>query len=89
MTSDFGIFAGWAEKVKTPCYIIDTDILTKNLKAIKAKSDKAGLALLFAMKGFPLAKALPFIKPYVEGISASGLFEAKLGRKLGKEVHIH
>ena len=41
------------------------------------------------MKGFPLAKALPFIKPYVEGTSASGLFEAKLGSGLGKEVHIH
>ena len=44
MTSDFDIFAGWTEKVKTPCYIIDTDILTKNLKAIKAKSDKAAKA---------------------------------------------
>lgn len=89
MTSDFDIFAGWTEKVKTPCYVIDTDILTQNLKDIKAKADKAGLSLLLAMKGFPLAKAFPLIKPYVEGTSASGLFEAKLGSGLGKEVHIH
>lgn len=89
MTSDFDIFAGWTEKVKTPCYVIDTDILTQNLKDIKAKADKAGLSLLMAMKGFPLAKAFPFIKPYVEGISASGLFEARLGSGMGKEVHIH
>ena len=78
-----------AEKVKTPCYIIDTDKLTANFKNIKEKADKAGLSLLMAMKGFPLAQAFPFIKPFVEGISASGLFEAKLGSHLGKEVHIH
>ena len=52
-----------AEKVKTPCYIIDTDKLTANFKDIKEKADKAGLSLLMAMKGFPLAQAFPFIKP--------------------------
>lgn len=78
-----------AEKVKTPCYIIDTDKLTANFKTIEEKADKAGLSLLMAMKGFPLAQAFPFIKPFVEGVSASGLFEAKLGSRLGKEVHIH
>ena len=81
MTSDF--------EVKTPCYIIDTDKLTANFKNIKEKADRAGLSLLMAMKGFPLAQAFPLIKPFVEGVSASGLFEAKLGSRLGKEVHIH
>jgi carboxynorspermidine decarboxylase len=89
MTSDFETFTEKAGKVKTPCYIIDTDKLTANFKNIKEKADKAGLSLLMAMKGFPLAQAFPFIKPFVEGISASGLFEAKLGSRLGKEVHIH
>ena len=89
MTSDFETFTETAGKVKTPCYIIDTDKLTANFKNIKEKTDKAGLSLLMAMKGFPLAKAFPFIKLYVDGISASGLFEAKLGSRLGKEVHIH
>ena len=77
------------DTVKTPCYFIDTDILTENFKSIKKKADNAGLSLLMAMKGFPLAQAFPFIKPFVEGISASGLFEAKLGSRIGKEVHIH
>ena len=89
MTSDFETFTETAGKVKTPCYIIDTDKLTANFKNIKEKTDKAGLSLLMAMKGFPLAKAFLFIKLYVDGISASGLFEAKLGSRLGKEVHIH
>ncbi|MBO7517012.1 MAG: carboxynorspermidine decarboxylase [Spirochaetia bacterium] len=81
MTFDF--------KVKTPCYIIDTDKLTANFRNIKEKADNAGLSLLMAMKGFPLPKAFPFIKPFVDGVSASGLFEAKLGSGMGKEVHIH
>ena len=74
---------------QTPCYVIDTDILTENFKIIKEKCDKAGLSLLLAMKGFPLAAAFPFVKPHVDGVSTSGLFEAKLGEQLGKEVHIH
>ena len=77
------------EEVKTPCYVIDTDILSENLNQVKTKADKAGLDLLIAMKGFPLVRAFPFIKPYVQGASASGLFEAKLGSHIGKEVHIH
>ena len=69
--------------------MIDTDILTKNFRTVKEKAYKAGLSLLMAMKGFPLPRAFPFIKPFVDGVSASGLFEAKLGSRLGKEVHIH
>jgi len=68
-----------AHSVKTPCYIIDTDKLTENFALVRKKVDKAGLSLLMAMKGFPLARAFPLIKPYIDGISASGLFEAKLG----------
>ncbi|MBO7047637.1 MAG: hypothetical protein J6W62_01830 [Spirochaetia bacterium] len=44
MTFDF--------KVKTPCYIIDTDKLTANFKNIKEKADNAGLSLLMAMYFF-------------------------------------
>ena len=75
--------------IKSPCYVIDTDRLTENFSAVQKKADLAGLSLLMALKGFPLAKAFPIIKPYIDGVSASGLFEAKLGSKLGKEVHVH
>lgn len=77
------------ENLRTPCYVIDTDILTENFKTVKARADQAGLSLLMAMKGFPLAKALRLVAPFVDGISASGLFEAKLGQCLRKEVHVH
>ena len=77
------------EELSTPCYIVNTDVLAENFRNIRAKADQTGLSLLLAMKGFPLAKAFPFIKPYVDGVSASGLFEAKLGSKLGKKVHVH
>lgn len=77
------------EELSTPCYIVNTDVLAENFRNIRAKADQTGLSLLLAMKGFPFAKSFPFIKPYVDGVSASGLFEAKLGSKLGKEVHVH
>ncbi|MBQ3965340.1 MAG: hypothetical protein II684_00730 [Treponema sp.] len=73
----------------SPAYIIDIDRLTENFSAVQKKADRAGLSLLMALKGFPLAKAFPFIRPYIDGVSASGLFEAKLGSKVGKEVHVH
>lgn len=48
-----------------------------------------GIRPLLAIKGFPLAILFEDMAPYLYGISASGLFESRLGARMGKEVHIH
>lgn len=72
-----------------PQYRIDLDSLAKTAEVARANADKLGVRLLMALKGFPLPAAFPTLAPYVEGVTASGLFESRLGKLMGKEVHVH
>lgn len=78
-----------AEKLPSPCYVIDCDILEYDLKLMRDRCNQLGLKPLLAIKGFPLAYLFQNIAPYFYGISASSLFEARLGKHMGKEIHIH
>lgn len=70
-------------------YRIDLDKLARTAAVAKANADRLGVRLLMALKGFPLPAAFPTLAPYVEGVTASGLFEARLGKLMGREVHVH
>ena len=72
-----------------PQYRIDLDKLAETAAIARGNADRLGVRLLMALKGFPLPAAFPTLAPYVEGVTASGLFEARLGRLMGKEVHVH
>ena len=58
MEGDSDALCGIAGEVSTPCYVIDTDALSQNLQAVKARARKAGLSLLF--EGLPSGKGLSF-----------------------------
>lgn len=72
-----------------PQYRIDLDSLADTAEVARANADRLGVRLLMALKGFPLPAAFPTLAPYVEGVTASGLFESRLGKLMGKEVHVH
>ena len=72
-----------------PRYRIDLDSLAETAAIARANADRLGVRLLMALKGFPLPAAFPTLAPYVEGVTASGLFEARIGKLMGKEVHVH
>ena len=72
-----------------PEYRIDLDSLAETARIARANADRLGVRLLMALKSFPLPDAFPTLSPYVEGVTASGLFEARLGRLGFKEVHVH
>lgn len=73
----------------TPCYLVDENLLTRNLEILKSVSDRTGCKILLAQKGFSMFSLYPLIGKYLSGTTASSLFEAKLGREeMGKEVHI-
>lgn len=76
-------------QLPSPCYVIDCDSLQNNLKIMKRHCDAIGIKPLLSVKGFPLALLFTDMAPYVYGISASSLFEAQLGKHMGKEIHIH
>lgn len=76
-------------QLPSPCYVIDLDILKSRLETLKQHCNQVGIRPLLAVKGFPMAILFEDMAPYLYGISASGLFESRLGARMGKEVHIH
>lgn len=77
-------------KLPTPCYIIDEQLLIKNLEILKRIQDKTGCKILLAQKGYSMYSAYPLISKYLKGTTASSLHEARLGyEEMGGEVHIY
>ena len=73
-----------------PRYIIDEVALTRNLEILKGVSDRAGVKILLAQKAFACYKLYPLVARYLDGTTASGLFEARLAHEEmpGKENHV-
>ena len=76
-------------ELPTPCYVIDEKKLKENLEILKRVKEEAGCKILLAQKAFSSFFEYPLIGQYLDGTTASGLFEAKLGHEeMGKENHI-
>lgn len=74
----------------TPCYIVDERLLKRNLEVLNTVQERTGCKILLALKGFSMHAVFPLVGQYLKGITASSLFEARLGyEKMGKEVHIY
>ncbi len=65
----------------TPCYVTDERLLVKNLEILKSVQDRTGCKILLAQKAFSMYSTYPLISKYLAGTTASGLFEAKLGKE--------
>lgn len=76
-------------KVPTPAYVVEERLLRKNCEILKSVIDRTGCKILLAQKAFSMYSTYPLIGQYLNGTTASSLFEARLGREeMGKEVHI-
>lgn len=75
----------------TPCYVVDEALLKKNLEILKSVQDRTGCKILLAQKAFSMYSAYPLIGEFLAGTTASGLFEARLGREEmpHREVHVY
>jgi len=75
-------------KIETPAYVLDEAALLKNLGVLKGVADSSDCKILLAQKAFSMFAVYPIIAQYLDGTTASGLYEAKLGREhFGKDVH--
>lgn len=78
------------KSIVTPAYVLDKRLLIKNLELLQSIQKRTGAKILLALKGFSMHSVFPLIGQYLTGITASSLFEAKLGADyMGKEVHIY
>lgn len=76
--------------MKTPCYVIDSDALRRNLSVLAGVMQRTGAHILLAQKAFSCYALYPMIGEYLSGATASGLFEARLCHEEmpGKENHV-
>lgn len=76
-------------ELPTPCYVIDENIIEKNCKVLVDVMNKTGCHVLLAQKAFSNYALYPLIGKYLSGTTASGLYEARLGREeMGRENHV-
>ncbi|PKM95990.1 MAG: carboxynorspermidine decarboxylase [Firmicutes bacterium HGW-Firmicutes-1] len=76
--------------VPSPCYVVDRDLLNRNLEVLDYVQKKTDCNILLALKGFSMFSLFPQIGQVLVGITSSSLFEARLGyEEMSKEVHIY
>lgn len=76
-------------ELPTPCYVIDENIIEENCKVLADVMKKTGCHVLLAQKAFSNYALYPLIGKYLSGTTASGLYEARLGKEeMGRENHV-
>lgn len=74
----------------TPAYVLDEAALKRNLATAARIKREAGCKILLATKAFALPAAFPLMRKVLDGTTASGEYEARLGHEeFGKEVHVY
>nr|WP_040196338.1 carboxynorspermidine decarboxylase [Candidatus Soleaferrea massiliensis] len=76
-------------RLPTPCYVVDEGLLRRNLELLHSIETRTGCHILLALKAFSMYSTFPLIARYLDGVTASGLLEARLGyEEMGKAVHV-
>lgn len=76
------------EKVQSPCYVMEEVLLRRNLALISRVASEAGVEIILAFKAFALWKTFPVFREYIGSVTASSIYEARLGfEEFGSRVH--
>jgi carboxynorspermidine decarboxylase len=77
-------------KLQTPSYVIDKRELENNLQILFDLKKRSGAKILLALKGYAYYSSFDLVRKYLDGATASGLYEAKLAyENLGLKVHTY
>lgn len=77
------------DDLKTPCFVVDEKLLIKNLEILKYVKEKTNCKILLAQKAFSMFSLYDTVGKYLDGTTASGLYEAKLGHEYMRgQTHI-
>lgn len=78
------------DSIPSPCFVCDLKLLRKNAELMKYVQEQSGAEIICALKGYSLWSTFPLLGEYLEGTTASSLWEAQLGHEeMGKQVHIY
>lgn len=64
--------------IPSPCYVIEEDLLRKNISLIRSVKERAGIEIIMALKAFAIWKVFPVIREYIPYATASSIHEAQL-----------
>ena len=78
---DPGAFAHFdLGRVPSPSFVVDEAAVRRNLAILKDVRDRSGIKMLAALKAFSMWSLGGVVAEYLDGVCASGIFEARLGR---------
>ena len=72
----------------SPCYIMEEELLRKNLNLIKSVADRAGVEIILAFKSFAMWRSFSIFREYIAHSTASSVYEARLSLEV-KHTLIH
>ena len=76
---DPGAFAQFdLARVDSPAFVVDAAKLRANLRILADIGERSGTKMLSALKAFSMWSTAPIIGEYLDGVCASGLWEARL-----------
>lgn len=74
--------------IPSPCYVVEEELLHRNLQLIKSVSERSGAEIIMAFKAFAIWKLFDITRQYIPHSTASSLSEARLAfEKLGSKAH--
>ena len=79
--------------MQTPYYLCEEELLERNLKILDDVQQRSGAKVILALKGFAMWSTFDLVSQYLQGCTASGLYEARLAReefcKFNKHAEVH
>ncbi len=77
-------------KVPSPCYVIEEELLRKNLSLIRSIEERADVTIILAFKAFAAWRSFPIIREYIQHSTASSVAEARLAyEEMGNLAHTY
>ena len=74
----------------SPCYIMEEELLRKNLNLIKSVADRAGVEIILAFKSFAMWRSFSIFREYNAHSTASSVYEARLAlEEFGSKAHTY
>lgn len=79
---DPGAFARFdLGRVSSPCFVVDEQAVRRNLATLADVGERSGAKVLLALKAFSMWSLADVVGAYLDGVCASGLWEARLARE--------
>ena len=77
-------------KIPSPCYVMEEELLRRNLELIRSVAERADVEIILAFKAFALWKSFSIFREYIGHTTASSLFEARLAKEeFGSKAHTY